>query len=102
MKDPFVQSQWQELCEHLKQVAQHLGERAGSTSQYADEAAQFCASEPPDRYSHLLDRVREAAHLAIRWQDQTSEHRHDEDLVDEAGEESFPASDPPVFSHSHA
>ncbi|MCM2369852.1 hypothetical protein [Aporhodopirellula aestuarii] len=102
MKDVFVQSQWDELCDHLNQVAGYFGSKANRTSQFSDESKAFRQSDPPVRYQDLLERTREAAALAARWRSEIALHDHDEEMIDEASEESFPASDPPAFSHSHA
>ncbi|TWU46653.1 hypothetical protein [Rubripirellula reticaptiva] len=95
MKNAFIESQWQELCERLAVVANHLG---GSE----DEVFNFRHQEPPGRYTEYLDCVRAAAQLANKWRDSQTLRQHNEELIDEAGRESFPASDPPTFSHSHA
>ncbi len=99
MKDSFVESQWQELCDHLESVADHLGVPKA-------ECASFRSQEPPARYPDLLDRVRQAAQLADTWRGGSSgdpdDPLHDQERIDEAGRESFPASDPPTFSHAHA
>ena len=95
MKDPFIESQWQELCDHLERVAAHLCVQG-------DDVAEFRQQIPPDRYPDLLDRVRQATRFANRWREEILDHDQIEESIDEAGRESFPASDPPSFSHSHA
>lgn len=102
MKDEFVQRQWNELCEHLERIAEHISQGSGATQRCNLELHRFCEQEPPERYQHLLQRVRDAAELASTWRKRVDTNAHDQSLIDEAGAESFPASDPPVFSQSHA
>ena len=93
MKDIWVESEWQDLCDRLMRTARNR--------QHADcqgEAEQFAKQEPPQRYPQLLDRVREASRPAVSWQgnQQRLSAAEIDDAVTEAGEESFPACDPPA------
>ncbi|KAA5547074.1 hypothetical protein FYK55_01250 [Roseiconus nitratireducens] len=102
MNDPFLEAQWNELVEKVRQTASmdDGGDQAGRLR----DAEEFAQLPVPERYDAYLERVRESAALANRWRESRVEHdaSHDDALVDEVGDESFPASDPPPFSHSHA
>jgi hypothetical protein len=70
-------------------------------------ADEFCTGQQPQRYRELLERVRDAAQSAISWQAESrteivKHHVHDETMIDECGDESFPLSDPPEWNSAHA
>ncbi|MCC7339301.1 MAG: hypothetical protein IT422_29765 [Pirellulaceae bacterium] len=103
MLDPFVQSEWQQLCAHLGKCAEGVARDSDEKADVVQEAKKFADQPAPERYGELLERTADAARLAIRWQStREADSAHNEALIDEAGNESFPASDPPTFSHAHA
>ncbi len=125
MNDPFVKSQWQILCEDLRRCARAIAVSEEDAEKFARQAETFANQDPPDRYPGLLRRTAEAAEIAVQWQQQRGDevptdagtlpthaaaepthaaavHAHEEEMIDEASDESFPASDPPSFSHAHA
>ena len=108
MGDEFVQHEWEKLLKRLDRCAENLSESADTRETYSEAIAEFRSRPAPQRYPDLLKCVAEGAELAKRWQgsrtqpQQATQPRPDEDLVDEASEESFPASDPPSWSPAHA
>ncbi|EMI22378.1 hypothetical protein RMSM_00690 [Rhodopirellula maiorica SM1] len=111
MNDPFVKSQWQILCEDLKRCANAIAVCEEDAAEYARQSEAFANQPQPERYPDLLKKTAEAAELAVQWQQRRGDevpnredtvHAHEEEMIDEASDESFPASDPPSFSHAHA
>lgn len=97
MRDPFIEQQWAELCDHVRKCANQIAQNESERSDYEQQADEFASTEPPTRYHELLEKTAEASRLAVHWQTEEQEAS-----IDEAGNESFPASDPPSFSHAHA
>jgi hypothetical protein len=107
MNDPFVAREWAELCDGVRKCADLAGKLCGDDQHFVNAADGFCTGQRPQRYGELLERVRDAAQLAISWQDESrteivNHHVHDEAMIDECGDESFPASDPPEWNSAHA
>ncbi|QDT12725.1 hypothetical protein [Planctomycetes bacterium K23_9] len=103
MFDPFVQAEWQELCERLNKCAKGIARDSDKQADFVQKTEKFADQPAPERYPELLERTAEAARLAVEWQGtRNAAFAHDDALVDEAGDESFPARDPPTFSHAHA
>jgi hypothetical protein len=103
MNDGFIKTQWKLLCEQLRGCAEAASQDPHEREEYFSQLQQFVSQEVPDCYQALLERTATASHLAVAWR---GEHEANfarlEKMIDESEEESFPASDPPSTSHSHA
>ena len=102
MKDVFVEQDWESLCERLIGCAKHVGDAIGRREEFLRRATEFNSQPRPQKYADLLQRVSAAAELAKLWQALRAEHQHSDEIIDEAADESFPASDPPSSSAAHA
>ena len=81
MPNSFVQAEWEDLCQRTQRTAEYFGCDAPELADsFQQQAEAFSRKNAPDRYPELLDRVRSAANLAKRWQQQS---QPDEDHSDD-------------------
>lgn len=81
MKDVWIENEWEDLCDRLMRTARYCGEPS-----CVDQAEKFAGRTPPNRYLDLLESVREAARLAVSWQEdeqRTVSSNQDKDIVTE-------------------
>lgn len=97
MNNPFLQVEWKQLCENLRECAKTIAKGPEQRTAFLADAESFARGARPTRYNELLTKTSVASHLAVRWQEADREG-----MVDETLDESFPASDPPSFSQTHA
>lgn len=87
----FIEQQWQDLCSRTQRSADYFAE---AFPQHRDAIQQqsdrFCNQPVPSWYPELLDRVREAAEMAVTWSDPDMHDRSaDEESADPRGRESM-------------
>ncbi len=86
-------------CECAEAIARGADQKADFLRQFKEFADQAA----PERYPDLLKKTAAASKLSVSWQGvRDADISHEEEMIDEASQESFPASDPPSFSHAHA
>ena len=106
MGDRFLETEWDDLGRRVRRTAEHCGAQVpGRAGRFREQAEEFCRQPPPDSYPALLERVRQAAALAVSWQserpsesDRRAGGSEPIDPVVESSLESFPASDPPTWT----
>lgn len=66
----FFEQEWKDLGERLRRTAEHFGVLNANSPKNSSAAVEaFLSREAPNRYDELLDRYRDAAQLAVEWQD---------------------------------
>ncbi len=110
MNNDSIESEWREICQRLVRRAKACdAQEAPGMTRRQLLAKQFASQETPRASAQLQQRKREVAALEESWQLRTDANGEeasafanelDFDWVQEAGEDSFPASDPPAWSSS--
>ncbi len=109
MSASSIEAEWRQLCAQIGRRARRAPQDEQNTlvpDQHADErvneAREFVGQAAPSSYGELVSRIGSAEELLRKWQDQQVEAVQQEQLIDEAADDSFPASDPPPWGGAHA
>ncbi|MCA9140235.1 MAG: hypothetical protein KDB00_25870 [Planctomycetales bacterium] len=97
MSDRWINQEWNDVCNRLQRCAE-----SHDSTTLKNRAEQFADQPPPESYQEVLNRVSDAANLAIGLLENEKDAKREPfdpkhgivDAIDEGVMESFPASDP--------